>query len=301
MPSSQNELIPPSGVVRGEENTFLLTDKVTVSPLYGEVGLDLGEMFLSIHPLLTFDDYSPDRFWTIFSPAAERLGSTRAFLGLSREEGIVSLNYQDSGYSRMQVGRNKTDESIQIETFSNLPRPIYSHLNSFCEIHISSPGDLALSFSPSPRIVEMKEFEYPVGKSLRLAYLDDVNEFHVVEANSGEKGPFEEIVNGPVNEDEPLEIIIYSDKKPKCRITLYDWMSQASRQLSPSAGWGLPENAIEFSCFYGNRSNEGVIFITLAATSTGRGWDSVGHAAGTYRNRMKIEEIAPAEAGKPRR
>jgi hypothetical protein len=31
------------------------------------------------------------------------------------------------------------------------------------------------------------------------------------------------------------------------------------------------------------------LFITLAATSVGRGWDSVAHAAGTYRNRIAIE------------
>jgi hypothetical protein len=31
------------------------------------------------------------------------------------------------------------------------------------------------------------------------------------------------------------------------------------------------------------------IWLTLAGTSVGRGFDSVGHAAGTYRNRVRIE------------
>ena len=30
------------------------------------------------------------------------------------------------------------------------------------------------------------------------------------------------------------------------------------------------------------------VWITLAATSVGRGWDAVGHRAGTYRNRLEI-------------
>jgi len=47
-------------------------------------------------------------------------------------------------------------------------------------------------------------------------------------------------------------------------------------------------NAIEFSRFEG-RHKSAAIWITLAGTSVGRGWDSVGHARGVYRNRMRIE------------
>jgi hypothetical protein len=48
-------------------------------------------------------------------------------------------------------------------------------------------------------------------------------------------------------------------------------------------------NAIEFSLAGDAPGSEAAIFITLAATSVGRGWDTVGHAPGTYRNRMRIE------------
>jgi len=30
----------------------------------------------------------------------------------------------------------------------------------------------------------------------------------------------------------------------------------------------------------------------LSATSVGRGWDSVGHSAGTYRNRVTLERYS---------
>ncbi len=48
-------------------------------------------------------------------------------------------------------------------------------------------------------------------------------------------------------------------------------------------------NAIEF--FADGRGGVSVV-LTLAATAVGRGWDTVGHAAGTYRNRVDVD-VAP--------
>jgi hypothetical protein len=56
-------------------------------------------------------------------------------------------------------------------------------------------------------------------------------------------------------------------------------------------------NAIEFSLEGDAPGSEAALFITLAGTSVGRGWDTVGHAAGTYRNRMRIAPVAAAEGG----
>jgi hypothetical protein len=52
-------------------------------------------------------------------------------------------------------------------------------------------------------------------------------------------------------------------------------------------------NAIEFQRFGAPESSPVMIWITLAATSVGRGWDAVGHRAGTYRNRIRIEAPIP--------
>ena len=38
------------------------------------------------------------------------------------------------------------------------------------------------------------------------------------------------------------------------------------------------------------------VFITLAAASVGSGFDSVGHTAGTYRNRMRIATLSDARS-----
>ena len=76
---------------------------------------------------------------------------------------------------------------------------------------------------------------------------------------------------------------------------MHDWARKASAQLSPAAGWGVPENAIEFSLGHRGGRGEGFVFITLAGTSVGRGFDSVGHAPGVYRNAMTIKPVSASQ------
>ena len=111
----------------------------------------------------------------------------------------------------------------------------------------------------------------------------------MVEASSGEKGPFRILAEGRLEPSSHLKITFCDDNRAIADLNLLDWSAQASTQLSPTAGWGVPENAIEFSLSGNEPASTASIFITLAGTSVGRGWDSVGHAAGTYRNRIAIE------------
>ena len=99
------------------------------------------------------------------------------------------------------------------------------------------------------------------------------------------------LAKGPMAPTDPLVITMYDDDVPAVRVTLMDWAAQCGTQLSPTAGWGLPVNAIEFTRLGQAERSQIYIFITLAATSVGRGWDSVGHSPGTYINRMKIESL----------
>lgn len=73
----------------------------------------------------------------------------------------------------------------------------------------------------------------------------------------------------------------------QCRVTLLDFTSQASTELSPTAGFGIAQNAIELLA--SEQAPAQTILFSLAATSVGRGWDTVGHAPGNYRNRMRVE------------
>jgi hypothetical protein len=126
--------------------------------------------------------------------------------------------------------------------------------------------------------------DYPVGRPARFAYIDKDKNFKVVEAGSAEKGPFNTLAQGKIT-DAPFSITLFSDEKVMYTIELNDWAKQVSTQLSPTAGWGVPENAIEFRLY----NNQASIFLTLAGTSVGRGFQSVGHKAGIYRNIIKVK------------
>lgn len=185
---------------------------------------------------------------------------------------------------------------IPIEASAVLPNPVYSHLNSFCQISFSGHKELTVSFSPCPNTrVEVLPSDYPVGRPARLAYLTKNGDFVVAEASSGEKGPFRTLARGPLARGDPLTITFHDGAQPVARVVLDDWSAQASTDLCPTAGWGLPANAIEFSRSENGPSARADLFVTLAGTSVGRGWDSVGHAAGTYRNRMRVEWLAGSQ------
>src|SRR6202034_1761945 len=103
--------------------------------------------------------------------------------------------------------------------------------------------------------------------------------------------------SGPLQRGEPLEITLLDEGRPEGRITLADWAQQAGVALSPTAGWGVPVNAIEFSASGDEPEAPASIFVTLAGTSVGRGWDCVGHSAGTYRNRILLEAVRESVPG----
>ena len=265
----------------------------TIYPASGDVDWIANKVSLSLSPLLTFVSSSPDRCWTLFAPSSARTGPERRLLGVYRQSSdIVSMDYEDDGRSRLAVEKLSAG-GVRLEAQSYLPDPVYSHLNSFCQLQIMGEGPLALAFSPCEEsVIEIKESDYPFGRPIRLAYLGRDNMFRVVEASNGEKGPFTTLAEGPLTPDDPLTISIYAGGAKVSRVTLDGWASQASTQLSPTAGWGLPENAIEFSAQPGVGSYQhAVVFFTLSGTSIGRGFDSVGHAAGTYRSEILIEPV----------
>jgi hypothetical protein len=281
--SEAKSQIPPTS------DPLRLTDDLMVIPRSGGLWVRSDKTTLEIYPLLTFQSRSPDRFWTLFAPSAKRRGPSRSLVSLVHDPEMVAIQYRDDDRTNLQVNAPDKNGVIRLEAISQLPNPVYSHLNTFTELRLSGMGELALSFSPCHGRIAMTPFDYPFGRPCRLAYLDAQNVFHVVEASSGEKGPFKTLAEGPLKNNDPLRLTIYDGQKPVFRITLHDWAKQSSRQLSPTAGWGLPENAIEFSL---HDSRVGAIFFTLAGTSVGRGWDSVGHAPGVYRNRLDIEPVA---------
>jgi hypothetical protein len=268
----------------------------------GTVRTALGELTVDVEPLLTFESRSPDRCWTILAPRDARQPPRRQLTSLRHGEGQAALTFDDSIARHWLSVASEADGGTSIEVESQVAEPVYSHLNSFCNVFVRGHKRLELGFSPCQEArIEVLPSDYPVGQPRRMAYFADET-LHVVEARSGEKGPFRTLASGPLPADEPLEITLYDEGQPVARVVLEDWAAQCGRQLSPTAGWGLPVNAIEFSLLGDAPTSTAAVWITLAGTSVGRGWDSVGHRAGSYRNRVRVDAIgdshpAPDEGG----
>lgn len=257
----------------------------------GSLTVRAGRMTVFVHPVLTFLSRSPDGCWTLFASRADREPQPFRLDGLGEEGGTLGFAYRGLGPATLFV-HDRRDGAIGLEAFTELVAPIYSHLNAFCDLEFSGHQRLQLGFSPCPALrADVLPFDYPFGRPARVAYLDGSGTFHVAEATSGEKGPFHDLGMGPMERSAPLTITVYDEGQPVLRVTWDDWAAQASTALSPTAGWGLPVNAIEFSLSADSPRSMASLFMTLAGTSVGRGWHSVGHAPGTYRNRMRIEQI----------
>lgn len=268
--------------------TLKFNNDLELSPGSANVIIRHGGASLNLDPLLTFDSLSPDRSWTIFARRSDMLAPSTQLDSYERKGDYAQCLYAEKGEVNRSLRLKSLDKSIEVEAFTRLDRDIYSHLNTFCDLVFAAPGKLAIGFSPCPeKRIDIMESDYPVGRPARFAYVDKNGIFRVVEASSAEKGPFTTLAEGKINKDEPFTLTLYADGKKVFSIEMNDWIKQASTQLSPTAGWGVAENAIEFSLSY----NQAFIYCTLAGTSVGRGYHSVGHKAGTYRNKMKIKKL----------
>jgi hypothetical protein len=291
----------PAAIASPGSVESLLTEfsnaRLRVHPRDGSLTVQAGSLRLSIEPVLRFFSRSPDGCATILAPPAMRNGPDLVLQSVVRDANRLFLSYRADYEAILRVDPGAEGGPVRVEAMARLPHPVFSHLNAFCDVRVSGSRQLAISFSPCPdTIITVRPADYPTGRPLRLAYRDAQGGFHIVEAASGEKGPFRELGQGRLERSQPLAITLHDRGVAQARVVLEDWPAQVGTALSPTAGWGLPVNAIEFSLQGDEPGATASIFITLAGTSVGRGWDSVGHRAGTYRNRMRIEvlEAPPA-------
>ncbi len=246
------------------------------------LSLPCGGRQLEIEPLLRFYGRSSDRFWVrgprqrpdLVPVAARRLGEAWQVKYSGTIERFLSVAPQSRGFL--------------VEGWARLETPLYSHLNAFATLRLRGASHPSLLFSAAPeRPIDVLFAEYPIGAPQRQAWLEPTGTFRVTQASAAEKGPFRTLAEGPLARDAPLAITLLDAQTPLCRVILEDWPRQLSVDLSPTGGWGAPVNAVEFSLV----SGDVMISFTLAGTSVGRGIDSTGHAAGVYRNRLRVEPI----------
>ncbi|HET7543430.1 MAG TPA: hypothetical protein VFK05_26335 [Polyangiaceae bacterium] len=247
---------------------------------------------ISIAPALHFDRTPADGFWSIFSnvmgPKAQLASATKTAEALGL--------WAPDGRERLSVRRNSG--SIELEAWTMLDRPTYSHLNSFTTVSVSGHRKLALRFSACPAaLITVTHADYPTGAPARFAYVDAKHRFHVVQATDAEKGPYTSLTEGTLAPGDPLAIDLVElsdDARTFARLEFLDFAAQLSTALSPTAGYGVSENALEFGLTDTNPSSPAELVLTLAASGVGRGWDSVGHRAGAYRNRVLLHPFERA-------
>ena len=265
-----------------------LSKDAQVRPGEARVVIRRDKLVLNVQPLSTFTDRSPDRCWTALAPAGESPPTTRTLVAKVHDGRGYSLYYKDEDASVLDVATQ--NGAVELDARSRLAHAIFSHVNSFTALTLQGHQKLSVSFSPVPeRHIELA----PATGAARFAYLDASDTFHVMQASDRQRGPFTEIAAGHLKRADPLVLTIYDGDKAAFSITLADWAAQASTQLSPTAGWGIPVNAIELVRGGEAQSSTGLISMSLADTSIGRGTQTVGHAPGVYRNRMTISLPPP--------
>lgn len=249
----------------------------------GAIRLESGGVTVICDPLLTFDRRSPDRFLSLVAPPV----TTRGVGEIVGDQ----VRYSDGATLRV----NRRAGLVRFAASTPVESDTYTHLNQYTRLTLSGLAAPWVGFSPcGDKRIDVLPAEYPTGLAARFACLGADGVLSVYEGSSGEKGPFKTLAAGHLERGEPLTLTFGSGDTERVALRLDDWSSQLSTDLSPTAGWGAPQNAIEFQLDL--HSGRVEVWVTLAATSVGRGWDTVGHRAGVYANRGEIRLLG-ADSG----
>ncbi|MEO6950728.1 MAG: hypothetical protein ABI321_02865 [Polyangia bacterium] len=175
---------PPPEVVK-------LGKSVQLHPREGRVVLRRDRIVLTVDPLLTFLDRTPDRAWVDLAlPDDARPTKRRLLQGHGDRKGWT-LEYADE--DRSLLGVTPRDDGVLIEAASQLAKPVFAHLDTYAEVTLRGHTKLSVSFSPAPEArIELPAF----GAATRFAYVDAARVFHVAEATKLDKGPFHELARG---------------------------------------------------------------------------------------------------------
>ena len=285
----------PTGVAFGaapsgssDHKLIRLSRDAQLRPADGRVVVRRGKLVLNVEPMLSFADRSPDGCWTALAHPEKNVATVRTLVARIHDGARSTLFYKDEDASVLDV--SEQGGAIALDSRSRISRPIFSHDNSFAELTVQGHHQLSVAFSPVPD----KHIEAaPATAPARFAYLDASGIFHLAKADQQKRGPYTELGAGRLGKGEPLVLTLFDDDKPVFRVSLDDFAAQASTDLSPTAGSGIPMNVI--SLVRGGDAESAPVLITfsLAATTVGRGTQTVGYAAGVYRDRITVT-LAPS-------
>lgn len=243
-----------------------------------------GAASLRLSPFLHFDDASEDGFWPLRrTPVVEKLVEAPSLTGPARRAAL-EVQPRDAG--------------VFVDAATLVTRDVAAHLSRFADVSLAGLRTPRLRFDATGETVyPMSTYDYPSGRPVHFAAFTG-DALVVWRATSAEKGPFVELGRGALGRDAPLGLTVLDGDAPQCHLTFLDFTAQASTQRSPTAGEGVPVNAVQFGRFFSDDAPVSLI-LSLAATGIGSGFETTRHAPGVYRNRIIIEPHEPRRPGAP--
>lgn len=203
---------------------------------------------LTLDPSFRFDATSSTGSWTVFDYRSLQLPAWE--LRDSRLDETIFSARTDGLRATGQVWAE--GDQIHVRVHTTLEKDVAAHLASVFTVFGATPARINDATWPAEEPTAFVAFRRGSLELLR--------------ASSREKGPFERLASLP-DADPWIDLGGW-------RIQLKGWAEQASREESPTAGWGVSQGAIE--------NWSGTLTWSLASTSIGRGWHAVRTAAGTY-------------------
>lgn len=228
--------------------------------------LEIEHLRFTVDARLHLDETSPDGNWSLFS-----LDHTVQ----------LSCHREDT---------RAPEHTLELDVRCVLPSPAWAHLGHSAVIAIHGGRDLHLSLAePGAPLTPIAPLDLVGGMPAAAVYLGPYERVHLVRGAANDKGPWTHLASAPM-EDGDLRLWIHEGTRRIAEIELPAFAAQASTAPSPTAGWGLPQNAIEFR---GASEPDGAaqLWVSPAATSLGRGFQTVGYRRGTYRSAVRIRPM----------
>jgi hypothetical protein len=251
---------PPKRFSIPESEPTLQTHVVDVSIRENAVIIDAGRRRMVIVPSFEYDAVADGCGFTVLDYRSAkhppyRAGGHQGRLVFAAEND----DFQTSGRVEMQ-----NDATVRIEVSTTVKRELCAHLGSVVSMQLPRGREALINGMPWPSGGADEPAHFVAFQGGELGFY---------RATRDEKGPFTRL--GAI--DEPVITA------GGFRISVPSWKDQASREPSPTAGWGISQGAIEHV--------GGWFFWGIASTSIGRGWHTVRTAPGTYETTILVEAL----------
>jgi len=256
---------------------------------------------LRIQPYMIFEGISPNRLWTVLGNwDTTYITIERVNTGKYKETDALYFSWSAKSLKswvkpgdlsgETLIEQHRTEDSsveVRMTTVTRLARQIDAHLSAYFDVEWYGQAPITLSIGhEQPYNWIPTQSDYPFGAPATfMTVMDD--RVLLLKGSSAEKGPFKTLAE--FSKKDPLFQVMVANR-PVCQFILEGFVEQASQELSPTAGWGIPVNNIllEATQFTGDQPSGVWISFSLADTGVGRGFHAVGTGPGTYVSKLRV-------------